>query len=128
MVQKLETAVLLVGGDGTRLSSMTHGKIPKPLIEVNGQPILYWSLDWLKKNGIKNVVFATADKTEQIRNYMDLNNNFGLTVSYSPNPTDSGTAGAFQRAIGSYVSDPVFVAMNGDELTNMDLREMANDK
>ena len=67
MTQRLETAVLLVGGDGSRLSPVTGGVIPKPLVEVNGEPILYWSLSWLKSNGIRNIVLATADKTDPLR-------------------------------------------------------------
>lgn len=126
MTQRLETAVLLVGGDGSRLSSVTKGAVPKPLVEVNGKPILHWSLSWLKRNGIKNIVLATADKTDPLRRYIESEGNPGLNISYSPNPRDSGTAGAFKKAIQDYVSDPDFVAMNGDELTNMDLREMAN--
>lgn len=125
MVKKLETAVLLVGGDGSRLKSVTKGDLPKPLVEINGKPIINWSLDWLKYNGIKNIVFATADKRQKIQEYMESHENLGLKVQYSENPYDSGTGGAFKKAIEEFVPDEDFVAMNGDELTNLDLYEMA---
>lgn len=123
---KLETAVLLVGGEGTRLSSVTNGVLPKSLVEVNGKPILEWSLNWLKYNGIRKVVLATGNKTEPIKEFLQSKDNFGLETEYSPNPRDSGTGGAFKLAIDRYVHDENFVAMNGDELTNMDLKAMAN--
>jgi NDP-sugar pyrophosphorylase family protein len=123
---KLETAVLLVGGEGARLNSVTNGVLPKPLIEVNGKPILEWSLNWLKYNGIRKVVLATGNKTEPIKEFLQSKDNFGLEAKYSPNPRDSGTGGAFKLAIDRYVPDENFVAMNGDELTNMDLKAMAN--
>ncbi len=124
MVKKLETAVLLVGGNGDRLSSITKGDIPKPLVEVNGKPIINWSLNWLKSNGIKNIVFATADKRQKIQEYMESHGNLGLEVQYSENSYDSGTGGAFKKAIEEFVPNEDFVAMNGDELTNLDLYEM----
>jgi NDP-sugar pyrophosphorylase family protein len=124
MTEKLETAVMLVGGNGSRLSSVT-GDTLKPLVEVNGKSILNWSIDWLKSNGIKNIVFATADKRKKIQEYMDSKDNFGLNVNYSETPYEAGTGGAFKKAIDEFVQDNDFVAMNGDELTNLDLHEMA---
>lgn len=125
-MSNLETVVMLVGGNGTRLGSITkEGDVPKPLVEVNGKPILYWALNWLKSNGIKNVVFATADKRPKIQEYIESQGNLGLNVKYSENSYDAGTGGAFRKAIEEFVPDEDFVAMNGDELTNLDLNEMA---
>ena len=46
-------AVIMAGGKGTRLAAITKDEIPKPMVPVNGKPLLLWQIEELKKNGAK---------------------------------------------------------------------------
>ncbi|MEM7824408.1 MAG: sugar phosphate nucleotidyltransferase, partial [Candidatus Aenigmatarchaeota archaeon] len=111
----VKTAVVLVGGAGLRMYPLTENK-PKCMIEIAGKPILFWVLNWLKSNGIKNVVVGVAYKKEIVVNYLK-NNNFGLNIAISEHSVEGETGEGFRLAIERYVNDENFIAMNGDELT-----------
>ncbi len=119
----IRTAVVIAGGEGSRLFPLTRNS-PKTLVEVNGKPILYWVISWLKQYGIKRLVLGVAYKKEKIFEFMKKNDNFGLEVDFSEHTVDGGTAQAFRLAIQRFVTDEDFVAMNSDELTNMNLHRM----
>lgn len=116
----LETAVIIAGGEGSRLAPLTSDR-PKTLVEVSGKPILYWILQWLKKNGIKNIVLGVAYKKEKIYDYMKANKNFGFNTEFSEHTVEGGTAEAFRLAIANHVKDDTFLALNSDELTNLEV-------
>jgi len=63
-------ALILAGGLGKRLKPITD-YVPKPLIPINNIPIIEWQIRYLKKFGIKDFVFCTGYKTEQIENYLE---------------------------------------------------------
>jgi mannose-1-phosphate guanylyltransferase/phosphomannomutase len=116
----LETAVIIAGGEGSRLKPLSNNK-PKAMAEINHRPMLYWVLRWLKFHGVKNVVLGVAYKKEKILSYMKANNNFGLNARFSVHTLEGGTAQGFKLAISRFVTDENFVAMNCDEITNMNL-------
>lgn len=118
----MKTAILLVGGASLRMYPLTADK-PKCMIEVNGKPILYWVLKWLKSYGIENVVLGVAYKKEVVIDYVK-DNDFGLNIMISEHTVEGETSEGFRFAIEKYVKDENFVAMNGDELTNLDLAKM----
>jgi NDP-sugar pyrophosphorylase family protein len=118
----MKTAVIIAGGKSLRLMPLTSDK-PKTLVEVMRKPILYWIIKWLKKYGVEHLVMAVAYKKEEIYKYMKDNDNFGLRVDFSEDP-GIGTSAAYKLAIEQYVDDEDFIAMNSDELTNMDLSKM----
>ncbi|HLC58416.1 MAG TPA: nucleotidyltransferase family protein [Candidatus Nanoarchaeia archaeon] len=120
----ITTAVLIAGGEGTRLRPLTDDR-PKPLVEIAGKPILQWIIEWLKSYGIKKLVIGVSYKKEKIYEFMEKNNNFGLEVCFSEHSLDGGTAQGFGLAIQRHIKgEENFIAMNGDELTNLDLGEM----
>ena len=118
----MKTAVIIAGGKSLRLMPLTSDK-PRTLVEVMHKPILYWIIKWLKKYGVEHLVMAVAYKKEEIYKYMKDNDNFGLKVDFSEDP-GIGTSAAYKLAIAQYVDDEDFIAMNSDELTNMDLSKM----
>ena len=120
----LETAVIIAGGEGSRLKPLSNNK-PKAMVEINGHPMLYWVLRWLKFHGVKNVVIGVAYKKEKILSYMKANNNFGLNAHFSVHTLDGGTAQGFKLAISRFVTDDNFIAMNCDEITNLNLPNLA---
>ncbi len=119
-----KTAVIIAGGEGSRLKPLSNNK-PKAMVEINGHPMLYWVLRWLKFHGVKNVVLGVAYKKEKILAYMKANNNFGLNARFSIHTLDGGTAQGFKLAISRFVTDDDFIAMNCDEVTNMNLPKLA---
>jgi NDP-sugar pyrophosphorylase family protein len=115
-----ETAVIIAGGEGSRLKPLSNNK-PKAMVVVNGQPMLYWTLRWLKYHGVKNVVLGVAYKKEKIIAYLKARKNFGLNVHCSVHTLAGGTAQGFKLAISRFVTDDHFIAMNCDEITNLQL-------
>ena len=93
------TAAILAGGLGTRLYPLTE-RVPKALIEVNGEPFLAHQLRLLRARGIERVVLLIGQHGEQIREYAGDGSRFGLKVEYSPDGERLlGTAGAVRRAL-----------------------------
>ena len=123
MVMQVRTAVVLAGGAGLRLRPLTNDK-PKAMVEVLGKPLLQWVVEWLRDNDIKHLVMGVAYKKEAILDYFGDGSKFGLQIDYSVHSVDGETGEGFRLAIERYVKDDVFVAMNGDELTNFDLSQM----
>ncbi len=125
-VRPMETAVIIAGGEGSRLFPLTKGR-PKTLVEVAGKPMLQWIIEWLKEYGVNHIVIGVAYKKEKIYEFMEKNNNFGLRVDFSEHTLEGGTAEGFGRAIGRFVKDEDFIAMNSDELFNMDLGRLTKE-
>jgi NDP-sugar pyrophosphorylase family protein len=118
----IKTAVIIAGGEGSRLKPLTNDT-HKTLIQVNGKPLLFWIIQWLRTNGITNIVLGVAYRKEKIIDYVERNNYFGMEVKFSNHSVEGGTAEAFNHA-ARYVEEDDFVAMNCDELTNMNLMRM----
>ncbi len=116
----IETAVVLVGGQGLRLWPLTE-EIPKCMLPIGDKPVIYWVLNWLKSNGIKKAVIGVAYKQEVVREYLR-DNTFGLKIEISEHTIEAETGGGFKLAINRFVDDDDFVAMNGDVVTNMNLQ------
>jgi histidinol-phosphate phosphatase family protein len=90
---------VLAGGLGTRLYPVTH-KIPKALVEINGEPFLAHQLRLLRARGIERVVLCIGQLGEQIREYAGDGGRFGVKIEYSPDgPVLAGTAGAVRNAL-----------------------------
>lgn len=124
MESKIQEGVILVGGAGLRMLPLTED-MPKAMIKLRGKPILYWTLNWLKKYGFKHVVLGVAYRKEVIINYIK-NNPFALNIDFSVHTVEGGTGEGFRLAIERYVHDENFLAMNGDELTNLNLNKLVN--
>lgn len=122
---KVKTAVVLAGGAGLRLRPLTRDQ-PKVMVRVLDKPILQWVIEWLRHSGIERVVIGVAYRGETVMNYFGDGSKFGVEISYSLHSVDGETGEGFRLAISRYVRDDVFVAMNGDEITNFDLRDMIN--
>ncbi len=115
-------ALILAGGLGKRLKPITD-YVPKPLIPINNIPIIEWQIRYLKKFGIKDFVFCTGYKTEQIENYLKTKNNFGCKIKFSKENSPLGTGGALKKA-GKEVKEKSFFVMNGDLITNINLTKL----
>ena len=82
---EIKQALILCGGKGERLRPITK-KIPKPLVEINNEPILSYQLKFLKKQGIENFIIATGYKSKLIEDYLDKNfKSYNIKVNNSGN-------------------------------------------
>lgn len=120
-------AVILAGGYGKRLRPLTD-TIPKPLVEVAGKPILEWQVEWLTKCGIDSFVFLTGYLKEKVMEYVDSKKDeVGIKVAYSFEESPLGTGGALKNARKLLQGDESFVMLNGDNITNIDIRKLSLD-
>ncbi len=111
-------AMILAAGFGTRLRPITK-TIPKPLIEINGKPLIVHTLDALKKAGIKNVIINLHHLGDMIRQRLKDGSQFGLVIQYSTEHEIKGTGGALLFA-SKFLDEPFFL-INGDILFDLDL-------
>lgn len=121
-----DEAVLICGGEGTRLRPITY-KTPKPLIDVQGRPILEYNLLELKRNGISRAVLAVGYKADVIKEHFKDGSQLGMQISYSTEQEPLGTGGAIKKALSVSGCDTRAVdviAMMGDNLVSIDLARM----
>ena len=114
-------AIILAGGRGKRLRPITD-YVPKPLIPIKNIPIIEWQIKYLKKFGISEVIICSGYKTEMIENYLN-NKKLGVKIIFSVETKPLGTGGAIKKA-GKKIKDKSFVVINGDVITNIDLKKL----
>lgn len=115
----IETAVITAGGSGLRLLPLTQDR-PKTMVEISSKPILYWILKWLKSYGVKHVVIGVSYKKEKIIEYVQ-QNDFGMKIDISEHTIEGETGEGFRLAITRFVKDEDFLALNADQITNLNL-------
>jgi len=99
MITRVLPVAILAGGLATRLRPITE-KIPKSLVDINGEPFIAHQLRLLKKNGINHVVICVGYLGEMIRDFVGDGSKFGLEVDYSlDGPLLLGTGGALKAAL-----------------------------
>ena len=113
-------AVILAGGYGTRLKDVVKD-VPKPMASVMGKPFLEHQLNFLKKQGIDDVVLAVHYMGDTIKSYFGSGLRWGINLTYSDEEIALGTAGAVKNA-KRYIDDTFFV-LNGDSYSETNLKE-----
>lgn len=116
----LEQAVILVGGKGTRLGSLT-ATTPKPLLSVGGRPFVEHLLQEISRYGFKKITLLAGTFGEQFKDAFDGRVLFGMNLEVVVEPTPLGTAGALRFAAEQDQLDASFLLMNGDSWIDTDL-------
>ncbi len=120
MAQRTDVdAVVLVGGQGTRLRPLTLSA-PKPMLPTAGVPFLEHLLSRIRAIGVRHVVLGTSYKAETFTEYFGDGSAFGLDIEYLVESEPLGTGGAIRNVAESLRSDTVLV-FNGDILAGVDL-------
>jgi mannose-1-phosphate guanylyltransferase len=114
-------AVILVGGEGTRLRPLTCNT-PKAMVPVLNRPFLEHVVNYLKGHGIVDIILATGQQFGQIQDYFGDGGEFGVRLTCSVEDFPRGTAGAVKKA-EKFLDGP-FVVFNGDIFTRLDLTAM----
>lgn len=116
-------AIVLVGGEGTRLRPLTN-TTPKPALTLVDRPFLAYMIEWLAGHGVSEVVLACGFLPDVLREALaGEEERAGVRIRYAVEPQPLGTAGAIRFAadvLGDEL-DERFLALNGDVLTDLDL-------
>lgn len=113
-------AVVLVGGEGTRLRPLTSSA-PKPLLPIVGRPFLERQLAWLESHGVEDVVLSLGYLPDAFCAHFPDARCAGVRLQYATEPYPLGTAGAIRFAAAAAGIDERFIVCNGDVLTTLDL-------
>jgi mannose-1-phosphate guanylyltransferase len=115
-------AIVLVGGEGTRLRPLTDD-VPKPALKLVDRPFLAYMIEWLAAHGVTEAVLACGFLPGVLREALGDGERAGVRLTYVTEPERRGTAGAIRfaaDALGDDLEDR-FLALNGDVLTDLDL-------
>ena len=122
-MKNIDVAVIMAGGKGSRLRSITNDEIPKPMVPVDGKPLLEYQVEKLKAYGIKKIVMIVGHLGEKIVDHFKDGKNFGVEIDYIFEKEPLGTAGAFY-----YLKDKIdakdFMLVFGDVFFDMDFDRM----
>ncbi len=112
-------AVIQAGGQGTRLRPYTL-VLPKPLMPIGDYPVIEMLLKWLRKNGVEDAYITTGYLGHLIKSLCGDGSQWDLNIKYSEEPEPLGTVGALNLIRDRL--DETFYMLNGDLITDLDLR------
>ena len=122
--KRVTKALILAGGKGTRLRPITY-EIPKPMVPVQGRPLLEHTVDFLKEHNIKHIILSIGFLGNKIMEHFGDGSKFGVKIDYVSDDEPTGTAGPLRLA-KKFLENSYFVMINGDNLFNLDLFNMIN--
>ena len=111
---------IMAGGFGKRLMPLTE-TLPKPMLPVNGKPLLEHLVCNLREAGIHHVSISTHYLARSIVEHFQDGKDFGVHIEYVDEDQPTGTAGSLAKAA---VGDVPLLVINGDILTSVDFRAM----
>jgi mannose-1-phosphate guanylyltransferase len=111
-------AVILAGGEGTRLRPLTT-RVAKPVVTLVDRPFIAYMLEWLRRHGVEDVILCCGFGAEGVRAVLGDGSQYGLSLRYVEESEPLGTAGPLKLA--AELLDERFIVCNGDVLTDIDL-------
>ncbi|MBE5817995.1 MAG: hypothetical protein E7312_02965 [Clostridiales bacterium] len=111
-------AIIMAGGQGTRLRPLTC-TLPKPMLEIATRPVIEYTIELLKKHGIRDIGITLHYLPEVIRSHLGTGRDMEVSIEYFTETTPLGTAGSIKQA-EEFLSD-TFIVMSGDGLCDVDL-------
>jgi mannose-1-phosphate guanylyltransferase / phosphomannomutase len=116
-------AVVLMGGLGTRLHSISNGR-PKAMMPVAGKPFFQHQLELMKWSGFRKFLFLVGWKADAVKAYFGDGSRFGVSIRYAADgPRSSGTGGALLGAVSRLKRE--FMLAYGDSYMDIDYAELA---
>jgi NDP-sugar pyrophosphorylase family protein len=112
-------AMVLCAGYGTRLGELTR-EVPKPMLRLNGRPMLEYILVNLKRHGFDQIAINLHFRPEAIRAYFDDGSRWKLALTYSKETELLGTAGGVKRMQDFLGGGDAFLVHYGDVITDQD--------
>jgi mannose-1-phosphate guanylyltransferase/phosphomannomutase len=114
-------AVIMAGGEGTRLRPLTSNA-PKPMMSLVNAPMMEHVVSLLTRHGFDEIVVTVAFMANHIRTYFGDGSDFGVKMVYATEDTPLGTAGSVRNAMDELTER--FLVISGDVLTDIDLSAM----
>ena len=114
-------AVIMAGGEGTRLRPLTANQ-PKPMLPLANRPIMEHIVHHVRNSGIRDIVVTVQFLASQVRNYFGDGSDMGVDLTYATESTPLGTAGSVKNAAEQL--QETFVVISGDALTDISLDEV----
>ncbi|MEI7640137.1 MAG: NDP-sugar synthase [bacterium] len=114
-------ALILIGGEGTRLRPLTTNTL-KSLVPIVNRQFFRYQLDVLKRHGIKEVILSICHLPDRIKHIMGTGKEYGMNIRYVMEDTPLGTGGAVKNA--EMYFDDTMIVMNGDILTDINLKKL----
>lgn len=111
-------AVIMAGGEGTRLRPLTCG-MPKPMVPVLNKPVMEYTIELLKRYKIRDIYVTLAYLPSAITEYFDDGKERGVNLNYFIEEVPLGTGGSVKNAEEGL--DSTFIVMSGDALTDLDI-------
>jgi len=118
---KCMKAIIMAGGLGSRLRPLTCNT-PKSMMPILNKPIMQYIIELLKKNGIEDIGITLQYLADEVTNYFEDGNKFGVRIKYFIEETPLGTAGSVKNA--EDFLDDTFIVISGDSLTNINLSKV----
>lgn len=119
--KQLRKALIMAGGFGSRMGKITK-YIPKPMLPLQGKPILEYAIDLCKLHNINDISISIFHLGDKIKNYFGDGSSYGVSIRYVEEKEPLGTAGAL-RLHRKWLTEP-FMMCNADELKELDLHSM----
>jgi len=115
--------VIMAGGKGTRISSVASD-IPKPMIKIEGKPVLEWEIDSLREQGFTDIILTVSHMADQIMEYFGDGSKFGVQIKYFNEETPLGNAGALFK-MRDWLTDD-FLLLNADAVFDVDFNRFVD--
>lgn len=116
-------AVIMAGGEGTRLRPLTSNQ-PKPMMPIANRPMMEHIIELLKRHGFDDIVVTVAYQANAIRTYFGNGAEFGVQMVYATEESPLGTAGSVRNA-SEELTEP-FLVISGDVMTDIDLGQIVD--
>lgn len=116
-------AVLLIGGTGKHAQPKAL-KRHKSLTVLAGKTLIEWQIEWLKRHKITSLILLAGSSGGEVAEYLGTGRKYGINVTFVFEEEPLGTAGAIRNAYELLKSEEMFIAMNGDVITDIDLYKM----
>ena len=118
--------MLFAAGLGTRLQGLTVNK-PKALVEVNGKPLLFYAIEYLKKYGVTDIIINVHHYPDLIINYINRNQSFGINIQFSDEREKLlETGGGLLKAKHFFSDVDDFIVYNTDIYTSLNWNNAIN--
>lgn len=122
MKPSIDKAYILAGGKGIKMKPFTE-ELPKPLLSIQGKPLLEYQIELLRNHDIRNIYILLGHLGEKIKYYFGNGRKFGVNISYIEQPKrEIGTGYALYLARDVFCNSP-FLTLYGDMLIDINLKD-----